>query len=173
MSAIIEGNNFQTKGLRRRLSLRETSRVPTCGAKRSLTRLPGQLLFARTVPMGKPESLGLNGLLGYPCQQQLIPNIDERIVVTGNCIRVDQIPSTDMFHNEDEFCKNPWITSQSIAAAIMYHCLFQDNPANWRSLLSTEFAFLLKILAWSVCTKRARIFHTSRKLCKLHPRMKF
>ena len=44
------------------------------------------------------------GLLGFVCQQQNIPNIDvEEIAVSGNCIRVDQIPLTDimMFHNAE------------------------------------------------------------------------
>ena len=46
-------------------------------------------------------------------------------------------------------CKNHFklITNQGIATAIMYHRLFLDNPTNWKSLLSTESTFLLKILA--------------------------
>ena len=81
MSEILDGNKRTTSY---DLASGDT-RVPTCGAKRSLTRLLGQLLLGNSItkngplvivlPRMVPNSQWGNqkslGLLGYKCQQQL------------------------------------------------------------------------------------------------------
>ena len=61
-------------------------------------KIAGTTLITKNGPNG--ETRNLLGCWATYANNYYIPNIDDAdIVVTGNVIRVDQIPLTDMFHN--------------------------------------------------------------------------
>ena len=136
---ISEGNKRTTskgtRGLRRMVSLRETLRVPTWGAKRSLTRLQGQLLFSRMDPMGKPE-IFRTVALHMPTTTTFQISMMRKLYI-GQLYRCG--PDSIKWHVPKcrFIARIIWLQAKlaNVLLAIMYHP-FQDNPTNWRSLLS-------------------------------------
>ena len=118
------------------ISLRKTSWIPTCGAKRSPTGLPGLYLLPRMDQVGKQEfswAVGLHMPTKTTFQistMKIFERLGDGVTSSGWTRFHRQICSTMQIH-----WKNYLTTKQYIATTIMFHRLFQDNQTNRKSLV--------------------------------------